>query len=117
MVTQILAVGAWWLCLELIGWVAWPLTAAFLQRTASRGAAFAKHLGLLLVGYLFWLLVSLKLVENTRIAFLLVVVLVAGRPMIVTNELAQMDALVAAWLPGTELLGFTAQRFDTTMSA
>lgn len=42
---------------------------------------------------------------------LLVVVLISGRPMIVTDELAQMDALVAAWLPGTELLGVTDALF------
>ncbi|MDH3754948.1 MAG: glycoside hydrolase family 3 C-terminal domain-containing protein, partial [Acidimicrobiia bacterium] len=31
-----------------------------------------------------------------------VVVVVSGRPMIVTDQLDDMDALVAAWLPGTE---------------
>jgi len=31
-----------------------------------------------------------------------VVVLVSGRPMIVTDEIADADAFVAAWLPGTE---------------
>jgi beta-glucosidase len=32
----------------------------------------------------------------------LVVILVSGRPMIVTKHLDQWDAFVAAWLPGTE---------------
>ena len=32
----------------------------------------------------------------------LVVVLISGRPMIVTDPLKQWDAFVAAWLPGTE---------------
>ena len=31
-----------------------------------------------------------------------VVILVAGRPLVVTEQLGLMDALVAAWLPGTE---------------
>jgi beta-glucosidase len=31
-----------------------------------------------------------------------VVVVVAGRPMILTDQLAKMDALVAAWLPGSQ---------------
>jgi beta-glucosidase len=31
-----------------------------------------------------------------------VVVVVSGRPMIVTDQLAEMDALVAAWLPGSQ---------------
>ncbi len=41
----------------------------------------------------------------------LVVVLIAGRPLILTDQLGQMDALVAAWLPGTELLGVTDALF------
>jgi beta-glucosidase len=32
----------------------------------------------------------------------LVVILISGRPMVVTEHLGQWDALVAAWLPGTE---------------
>lgn len=31
-----------------------------------------------------------------------IVILVSGRPMIITGQLAQADAFVAAWLPGTE---------------
>jgi beta-glucosidase len=34
-----------------------------------------------------------------------IVVLLSGRPLIVTDELAQADAFVAAWLPGTEGAG------------
>jgi beta-glucosidase len=32
----------------------------------------------------------------------LILVVLAGRPLIVTEQLSQVDALVAAWLPGTE---------------
>lgn len=35
----------------------------------------------------------------------LVIVIVSGRPMIITDQLAQADAVVAAWLPGTEGAG------------
>lgn len=31
-----------------------------------------------------------------------IVILVSGRPLIITEQLAQVDAFVAAWLPGTE---------------
>ena len=31
-----------------------------------------------------------------------VVIILSGRPMIITDEIDQMDALIAAWLPGTE---------------
>ena len=36
-----------------------------------------------------------------------VVVLLSGRPMMIEDELAQADAFVAAWLPGTEGQGVT----------
>ncbi len=32
----------------------------------------------------------------------LIVVILSGRPLVITDELAQADAFVAAWLPGTE---------------
>ena len=32
----------------------------------------------------------------------LIVILVSGRPMIITDQLASADAFVAAWLPGLE---------------
>jgi beta-glucosidase len=35
----------------------------------------------------------------------MVVVLISGRPLIVTNEIANWDTFVAAWLPGTEGAG------------
>ena len=93
MLNQIPAIVAWWLCLELIGWVAWPLAASLLRATAGRGAAFARHVGLLLAGYLLWVLVSLKILENTRIAILLVVGLVAGLSLLASRR----ERLAALW--------------------
>jgi beta-glucosidase len=46
---------------------------------------------------------DLDLLERVRpLADRLVVVLLAGRPLVVTEQLPQWDAFVAAWLPGTE---------------
>jgi beta-glucosidase len=46
---------------------------------------------------------QLALLERTRAhCDRLVVVLLSGRPLIVSGELPSWDALVAAWLPGTE---------------
>ncbi len=42
----------------------------------------------------------------------LVVILISGRPMIITPQLAQADALVAAWLPGTEGQGVADVLFE-----
>jgi beta-glucosidase len=37
----------------------------------------------------------------------LVVILISGRPMLITDQLPLADAFVAAWLPGTEAAGIT----------
>jgi len=42
----------------------------------------------------------LKKVKNSNLPY--VVVLISGRPMIINEALAESDAFVAAWLPGTE---------------
>jgi beta-glucosidase len=47
--------------------------------------------------------VDIQLMERMRrYCRKLVVLLLSGRPLIVTDQLPLMDALVAAWLPGTE---------------
>lgn len=39
-------------------------------------------------------------IKNAGIPY--VIILISGRPIIITNELAECDAFIAAWLPGTE---------------
>ncbi|MGJ5813542.1 glycoside hydrolase family 3 protein [Paludibaculum fermentans] len=51
---------------------------------------------------------DLAAVKNMKAAGIpVVVVLVSGRPLIINDVLAQADAFVAAWLPGTEGQGVT----------
>ena len=48
-------------------------------------------------------LADTRLIERMRLrCHKLVVILLTGRPLIVTDQLPLIDALVAAWLPGTE---------------
>ena len=90
---ELVSIASWWLCLELIGWAAWPLTATFFTGTASRGVAFVKHLGLLLTGYLLWLLASLGVLQNTRIAIVLTVAALGA----VSLTLSRRGRLAALW--------------------
>lgn len=69
---------AWWLTLQLIGLAALPLAFRLFRRLPDRGYAFARPLGLLLAGYLFWLGASLGLLRNTWGGVLLALVAVAG---------------------------------------
>ncbi len=46
---------------------------------------------------------DVALIETMRsISTRLIVVVISGRPLVVTDQLPQVDALVAAWLPGSE---------------
>ncbi len=60
----ILSVLFWYITLVVLGWVSFPLTFRFFGALADRGYAFSRVLGLLLWGYIFWLLVSLGIIRN-----------------------------------------------------
>lgn len=55
----------WWLIVGIIGWLVWPLAFRLFRNLPDRGYAFAKSLGLLLVGYVFWLLSNGGFLSNT----------------------------------------------------
>lgn len=61
---MILSVLAWYLIASTIGWLAFPLAFRLLPALSDRGYAFSRSLGLLLWGYIFWLLGSLGLLKN-----------------------------------------------------
>lgn len=51
---------------------------------------------------------QIQLLERLRLQVdTLIVILISGRPMIITDQLDLADAWIAAWLPGTEALGIT----------
>jgi beta-glucosidase len=52
--------------------------------------------------------VEVKLITQTRRqSRAVIVILLSGRPRVITDELPLADAWVAAWLPGTEGAGIT----------
>jgi YYY domain-containing protein len=68
----------WWIVVEILGLAALPLAWRLFGNLPDRGYALAKPLGILLTSYLFWLAVSFGLLSNTRIAIILIILLVAG---------------------------------------
>jgi YYY domain-containing protein len=54
----------WWLVVSVIGLIALPIAMTLFRDLPGRGIAFAKPLGLLLTGYLFWLALSLHVMPN-----------------------------------------------------
>ena len=60
----------WWLALQGIGLIAFPLSFLFLGKLTDRGYALAKVLGLLLVGFLLFIGATIGIVTNDRVGVL-----------------------------------------------
>jgi drug/metabolite transporter (DMT)-like permease len=68
----------WWLILQVIGVVSLPLFLAFFRRLPDRGYALSKPFGLLLLGYTFWLLNSMRALPNSVAGIVFTMVLLAA---------------------------------------
>jgi uncharacterized membrane protein len=67
----------WWLAIEVMGIVAFPLVYAFFPKFPDRGYAFAKPFGLLTIGFIFWILGSSAVLVN-NVGGIIWVVLMVG---------------------------------------
>jgi YYY domain-containing protein len=56
---------SWYVAITLFGWLAWPLIFRIAPGLPDRGYTVSRALGLMLVGYVFWLLGSLGFLRNT----------------------------------------------------
>lgn len=68
----------WYLFLLALGWLSFPIAYRLMPNLADRGFALARPLGLLIWGYIFWLLASLQFVRNDAGGMLLALLFVAG---------------------------------------
>src|SRR5512146_1510721 len=69
---------SWYVILTLLGWLTFPLVYSLFPALADRGYSLARAAGLLLWGYLYWLLNSLGLMQNNAGGVLFGLLLVAG---------------------------------------
>ena len=90
----------WWLVLEIMGLLIFPLVAFVLRRFRDRGWAFAKTIALLLISYLVWLPASLQVLPYSEATTLgaLALVGVAG--------------LGVGWLTRADLKAFVRQSWS-----
>jgi len=68
----------WWLVVQVVGLLALPLSYRVFKGLPDRGFAFARPLGLLLAGYVFWLAGSLGLLRNNLGGVIVALVVLAG---------------------------------------
>lgn len=93
--SDVWAVLSWWLIIQALGLAVWPLALRLFRWLPDRGYTLAKPLGLLVVSYIFWLLVSLRLLPNTVVSVIIVAGIVAsGSAWLYRRE----NTLVRSWL-------------------
>jgi len=68
----------WYLLITILGWLAFPLVYRLLPALADRGYAFSRILGLLVWGFVFWLLASLGVIKNDPGGLILGLVVLGG---------------------------------------
>lgn len=64
----------WWLTILVLGLLAYPFVFSIFRVLADRGYIFSKTLGILLLGYIAWLLASIHLLAFSQLSVWLVVV-------------------------------------------
>ncbi len=68
----------WYIILTLLGWLTFPLTYTLFPALADRGYTLARAAGLLIWGYIFWLLASLGAAQNDKGGILFALVVLVG---------------------------------------
>jgi YYY domain-containing protein len=102
-----LAIVTWWLAVQAIGWLAWPLARRLFRRLPDQGYLLSKSLGWLLVGYGVWLGASLRLpylgtvLPNTLPTVIVMLVILAGVAfLLLRRDAGEVRAFLknAGWL-------------------
>lgn len=97
---------SWYILISLLGWLTFPLAYCLFPALADRGYALARALGLLLWGYVFWLLASFQVAQNDLGGLLLGLVVLGGLSAWV---LAGQKSGVTAWLQSNRRLILTTE--------
>ena len=69
---------SWYLTVTLLGWLTFPLVYRLFPALADRGYSLSRAVGLLVWGYMFWLLTSLRLSQNDVGGLLLGLLILGG---------------------------------------
>jgi YYY domain-containing protein len=79
----------WYLLITALGWLIFPLAYRLFPALADRGFSLARTLGLLVWGYIFWMMTSLGLVQNNANGLLLGLIVVgsASGAVLVNKEI------------------------------
>jgi YYY domain-containing protein len=99
-----LATFSWWLAVAVIGLVAFPFVFLFFPRLPDRGYAFTKVFGILIVGYVFWILGTAWVLPNTSGGIIWTLLMVAAA------------ASIVVWRRQAELLAFVQRQWKLLLT-
>ncbi|MBC7264890.1 MAG: hypothetical protein H5T64_11130 [Chloroflexi bacterium] len=105
----------WWLAITMVGLAAVPLAALLFRRLPSRGYVYARALGLLTIGYAFWMGGSLGVLANHRGTILILV----GALTVASSYLARRSGVGWAqlWQEKRALIAVTETLFAVAFLA
>ncbi len=87
----------WYLLISVLGLVTLPLASKLFSSFTDKGFSLSRVLGLLLWGYLYWILVSFKVLQNDTagalVSFTLYGVLVIGLSAAIKEDTEQKNPL------------------------
>ncbi len=86
----------WYLTLTVLGWLAFPLAYRLLPGLPGRGYALSRALGLLVWGFIFWLLGSLQLITNNLAGITLAAAALGGLSLAALRSIHWQEA--STWL-------------------
>ena len=66
----------WFFVIDFLGWVVFPLAYSIFPNLKDKGFSISKIFGLLLWGYLYWLLNTFKLLNNSQISVIFVFLII-----------------------------------------
>ncbi|GAB4481227.1 MAG: DUF2298 domain-containing protein [Anaerolineae bacterium] len=87
----------WYAIVTALGLLAWPLIFRLLPGLPDRGYSFSRTLGLLLVGYVYWVLVSLGILNNSPGGALAATMIIGGLSLWAQMRRAPSDPTLRAW--------------------
>ena len=90
---------SWYLTITLLGWLTFPLVFRLFPALADRGYSLSRAAGLLVWGYVFWLLTSLGLSQNDAGGLLLGLLILAGLSVWAYQTVnREQKAVILDWL-------------------
>lgn len=93
---------AWYILVTVLGWIVFPLLFQLFPGIPGRGYTFSKIFGLLIWGYLYWILGRLGFTANNLAGLVFTLLLVCGISLVVLHRKGTTDVL--EWIRSSKRL-------------